>query len=394
MSGFEWRRSPIGLDPNWWMTRGTRQTVLVVVGSAALGQPLLDVARIAAEDPRLRVVFALPPGVAGVSGAETEGLLRSMGTVVLPWAEAGDNEFGLVIAAASPALPYGPRAPLIVLGWGAYELAMGRGSVAFATTHTAEWPASAGEWVRARQTRVVVGDSVHDRLVASLPLRDFYRRALGVAPGQKLVTVALSPARRAGGGPCEGYRDVVRRLLTELPPEEYYVLGIPQPELYGHRVCGATIGRVRDGLGLMPPEADWRAALVAADWIIGDHHGPVAYYGTVIGVPVILSGSSMNDMGQPGLAADLSEAALHLSPHRPIRAQLNEAAGEWRPDRAWPVVERITSEPGRFVRNMRRLMYRLLSMPQPATIPVAEPISPPFRLGTPAEHDYSASSGG
>lgn len=39
----------------------------------------------------------------------------------------------------------------------------------------------------------------------------------------------------------------------------------------------------------MPPEADWRAALVAADWIVGPP-GPVTRYGTIIGVPVLVTG--------------------------------------------------------------------------------------------------------
>ncbi|WP_370771131.1 hypothetical protein, partial [Actinomadura roseirufa] len=80
-TGFEWRRALAGPDPSWWATRGSRHTIAVVVESASPGQPLLDVARLAGTDPRLRVVFAAAPGP---SAGEVAGLLRGAGAVVLP----------------------------------------------------------------------------------------------------------------------------------------------------------------------------------------------------------------------------------------------------------------------------------------------------------------------
>lgn len=400
MSGFEWRRALIGLDPSWWVTRGNRHTVAVVVDSAVPGQPLLDVARLAGADPRLRVVFAAAPGP---SRDAVEELLRGA-AVVVPWPEFCEGDFGLVIAGSVPpghrpgalghlAEARGRRsgAPVIVLSDHAREADDASWApVVFAFSHVAEQAVAGASTPGRRPPGTVVGDSTHDRLLASLPLRDFYRRALGVAPRQRLVAVALPPERPPDGEARA--RDVLHRLVSELPADEYYVLALPQPGPDPHPGCRGLARHLRKGLGLMPPETDWRAALVAADWIIGDH-GPVARYGTITGAPVILS-RPVDDLHAPdGVTAEMVSAVPRLSEHGPIRAQLRDAVTLWRPERTRAVVERITSEPGRFDRNIRRLMYGLLRLPQPATIPVADPVPPPFRLEHAADVLWEAGRG-
>ncbi|GGU19786.1 hypothetical protein [Actinomadura livida] len=361
MTGFEWRRALSGFDPGWWGRLGDRRTVLVVVGSPAPGQPALDVARLAGTDPRLRVLFAAAPGP---SSAAVEVMLRDAGAAPLRLSELADGDVGLVVTAHRiPGRP--PGAPLIALpGTIPADVKHRPAPAVFTYAHHLDRPPGA-------EDGHVVGDSDHDRLVASLPLRDFYRRALGVV-GRGLVVVALPTA--GGTGPCTRCRsqDVVRRLLAELPPDLYHVLGVPEPG--GDRCPGGpgVAALLRCGLGLLPPEADWRAALVAADWILGPP-GPVTRYGTLTGAPVLITGPP------PGDALRLF--SVRLAAHRPVRPQLAEAAARWRPERVRPVADRITSEPGRFDRNMRSLMYGLLRLPQPATIPAADPVSPPFRIG-------------
>lgn len=362
LTGFEWRRALTGFDPGWWGRLGDRRTVLVVVGSPVPGQPALDVARLAGTDPRLRVLFAAAPGP---SSAAVEVMLKDAGAAPLRWSELADGDVGLVVTAHRiPARP--PGAPLIALpGTIPAEVAHRPAPAEFTYAHRLDRPPDT-------EDGHVIGDSDHDRIVASLPLRDFYRRALGVGGGRGLVVVALPAGGGAGACTRCGSLDVVRRLLAELPPDRYQVLGVPDPA--GDR-CPEGPGLavlLRDGLGLMPPEADWRAALVAADWIIGPP-GPVTRYGTITGVPVVVTGPP------PGDALRL--LAVRLAAHRPVRPQLTEAAARWRPERVRPVAGRITSEPGRFARNVRSLMYGLLRLPQPATIPVSDPVSPPFRIG-------------
>ncbi|WP_143226890.1 hypothetical protein [Actinomadura mexicana] len=363
-----------------------------MVGSSELGQPVLDAARLAVADPRLRVLFTVPPGP---WAAAADALLRDAGTVPLPWREAMSGDFALVVA-APPAPGRGPSAPLIMLpGAGAERAAHppGRreraGAVVLACAHEMDrpLPAEAG----AATEVVVVGDSVHDRIVASLPFRDFYRRALGVGRHRRLVVVALPATGAANrcGGARPGTGNLVHRLLTELSPERFQVLGLYEP---GPHPCtgGLSAAGLRNGSGLLPPEADWRAALVAADWIIGAP-GAVTRYGTITGVPVMLTDAPPRAAEHPSVPP--VPYGIRLVAHRPVPEQLAEAAAQWRSDRVQAVVRRITSEPGRFDRAVRRTMYRLLRLPQPATIPVAEPVPPPLRMECPADRPIDACQG-
>ncbi|WP_067452602.1 hypothetical protein [Actinomadura macra] len=365
----------------------------------------MDVARLAGADPRLRVVFTARPGPAGTAA---EALLRDAGALVVPWQDTGRGDFGLVITATAVPGP-APPAPQIVLPAAAEvvrrhmtgqpspapQAPPGRVPVTIALAHGAEEraPAIGGP----PDTWTVVGDSIHDRLVASLPLRDFYRRAFGIGGGQRLV-VAVLPACGGHGacadGPCRCVHrshEVVRRLLDELPSDGYRVLGVPE---LGSEACmggPGLAGPLRNGLGLMPPDADWRAAVVAADWVIGGS-GPIIRYATITGAPVVLTTRLSGSHGSG--YAQVARVAPCLSVHHPMQAQLREAAEWWRPERGRPVVEGITSAPGRFDRNMRRLMYKLLRLSQPATIPVADPVSPPFRIEYPAELLTNLTRGG
>jgi hypothetical protein len=190
---------------------------------------------------------------------------------------------------------------------------------------------------------------------------------LGVGPRQRLVVVG---ARGTGAG----HAGLLAWLSAGLPPEWYRIIALFSPGP-GPRETGVAEG-LRYGVSAMPPEGDWRAALVAADWIIDD--GAIGPYGAITGVPVFLCDVQNTD---PGSAlAELALVAPRLAPHRPIAAQLNEATSRHRPDDYRSVRERITSEPGRFNRNMRSLIYRRLGLGQPLSIPTTDPVSPPFRI--------------
>jgi len=223
----------------------------------------------------------------------------------------------------------------------------------------------------------VIGDSSYDRLIAGLPHRDAYRRALAVDPDQKLVVVSSTwgPGSLFGRWPR-----LLPRLIAELPRREYRIVMLLHPNVwFGHgawQVSAWLADCRRNGLSLVPPEADWRAVLVAADWVIGDH-GSATLYGTAGGAPVMLAGFPRSDVDPASALARLAAVAPRISRLGSLRDQLARAA-EVRPDHYRSVTDGITSAPGRFDRNMRRLMYRLLDLRQPATIPVAAPASMPF----------------
>jgi hypothetical protein len=174
------------------------------------------------------------------------------------------------------------------------------------------------------------------------------------------------------------HAELLRRLSAELPGDRYRLAALLHPNVwFGHGVWQIRAWLddcLRRGLVLVPPEADWRGALVAADHIVCDH-GSVAVYGTVTGAPILLTGTAGDDVDQESAGGVLAATAQLLNPDEPLTAQL--ASGARCPADYAAVVDRLTSAPGRFAPNMRRLIYRELRLTQPRSIPRIDPVPAP-----------------
>jgi hypothetical protein len=171
---------------------------------------------------------------------------------------------------------------------------------------------------------------------------------------------------------------LLRRLSAELPRDRYRIAALLHPNVwYGHGVLQIRMWLddcLRQGLALVPPEADWRGALVAADHIVGDH-GSVAVYGTVTGVPILLAGDAGDDVDEESAGGLLAATAPRVNLDEPLAAQLANSAHHSSAQAA--VVDRLTSEPGGYATNMRRLIYRELRLTQPRSIPRVGPVPAP-----------------
>ncbi|MFJ2886385.1 hypothetical protein ACIO53_10145 [Streptomyces sp. NPDC087305] len=391
-----------GTDPSVaereWLTLVDRKTILVIVHTLAYGKRLVDILSLFEADFRIQVVFTAPPHV---FGDEVPPFLQMLGGAVLPWKEAVQMTFDLALAA-------GPRgveeisAPLLTLPHGAGYLKRwntgphkgvaglrrqdlapgGRLPAAVAVPHQAELSVLERYCPEALPLAHVVGDPVHDRIAASLPLRNAYRQALGLADDQKLVVVASTWGARSSFGRFEA---LLPRLMAELPVGRYRSVILVHPNVWsghGSWQVRAWLARcARLGVALLAPEADWRPLLIAADHIIGDH-GSVTLYGTLTKAPILLASSPEREINPFSPAAALALTAPALSPTHPLIAQLDYASSEYRSEEYARIAARITSEPGRFNRNMRRLMYRLLGLGQPAHEPETVPVPDPPALDT------------
>jgi hypothetical protein len=79
-----------------------------------------------------------------------------------------------------------------------------------------------------------------------------------------------------------------------------------------------------------------------------------------------------------------------LSPAHALAEQLAYVRST-RPARAYArIARRISSEPGRFGRNTRRVMYRLLGLGEPAFAPSLPPLPLPERLWGTRQGEASA----
>ncbi|GAA4136109.1 hypothetical protein GCM10022416_19380 [Actinomadura keratinilytica] len=373
--------------------------MLVVAHTLTSVQRLMDVARLVENDLRIQVVFTQAPDV---FGAGVRDYLTGIGAACLPWRQATSSRFDLAIAASLEGL-HEIHAPLIVMPHGAGHnklVGTGRGRTAgfraaydldaqrlmhdgalvpssVVLAHTEDLAQLERSCPEAVPAAVVCGDPSHDILVASRECRPSYQVALGAGDGRKLVVVTSTWGRKSLLGRRAG---LWRRLVAELPEDEFQVVALLHPNVWSGsgswQVRAWFADCLRRGLSLLPPEADWRPVVAAADFVIGDH-GSVSAYGTVTGVPVLLGTFAADDC-RPGSAQSLLGAlAPRISARTPLRRQLLRAAEAFRPELYRAVVERLSSEPGRFHRNMRRLIYRLLRLRAPDTVPVALPAVPP-----------------
>ena len=406
MSGMEWRQVPVGLDAERWITRTGCKTVLVAVHTVISGQRLADVVRLVESDLRIQVVFTAAPDVFSNGVQE---LLRDLGGMVVSWEQATRIRFDLALAAAYGSV-HELHAPLIVMphGAGYNKLAVRRdaggaaagrgvygldpqslvqgGSVvptAIVLSHKADLAALGRQCPEALPAAVVAGDPCYDRMLASRSLRERYRRALGVGPAQKLVVTTSTWGTRSLFGQAANLLD---QMLVELPADEYRVVTLIHPNVwYGHgprQVRAWLNAAVRCGLALVPPTSDWMSTLVAADLVVCDQ-GSVGVYAAVAGIPIVLAQFADDDVAPGSASALLAASVPRLRTDRPLPEQLARSEAAYQLPVSEMLAGRISSEPGRFHRNMRRLMYRILRLRQPATVPAAVPAGIPVLVETP-----------
>ena len=321
-------------------TRDVRacRTVLVVVRDAATGMWLADALSLLAADGRILTSFTVVPPADGMGADEVGPFLRARDCRVLPWPHAVRREFDLVLAADSHGLVR-LKGTLLALAENADEMC-------------------------------------YDRLLASIPFRAEYRRALGLSRDRKLVVVAPTwPCGRVAAGQF----DLIERLLTALPPERYRVAAVVHPDVWrvhgGWQVRAWLAGLLDGGLLLLPSGEGWRAALVAANLLIGDH-SPAMRHAAAIGLPVMLAVPGPRAVPADGVAELIYRRA------RPVRTDLpllDQVEGAMRGDRSWQdgIAALMTSAPGRAGENLRAVMYRLLDLSEPTRPAPCPPVPLP-----------------
>ncbi|MFI9360958.1 hypothetical protein ACIG5E_07830 [Kitasatospora sp. NPDC053057] len=390
-----------------WETLRDRKRVLVVAQTVVYAQRLHDFYSLLASDLRIHVQFTVAPHMFNRGAAE--GLL-ALGATVLPWEQAVRREFDLVLAAGSQGMEQ-LRGPVVRLPHGAGNIKLARRSgpdgertaiglrpdylywegrlvpTSFALAHAEELDELGRSCPEALPIAEVVGDPCYDRIAAALPHRERYRAALGLGPEEKLVLVSST----WGAGSLFTRLDtVLPRLTSELPRQGYRAALLAHPNIAAAhspwQVRSWATATARGAVSVVPPEADWRPLLVAADYVIGDH-GSVTLYGAMTGVPVLLAEYPHHNVNPRSPSAQLARTAPALTPGHPLTEQLAYAAEQYRPEDYAAIAARISSEPGRFDRNARRLLYRVLGLGQPAHSPEPAPLPLPDPLDTPLAPD-------
>jgi hypothetical protein len=357
----------------------------------------MDVAPLLETDRRVQVIYTCAPSSVFAAGARE--FLGRLGAVVLPWRQAVQTRFDLAVAASQGGLEQ-LHAPVLTIphgvGFSKYpSIWPGHGPLARRALGEADrWRlvyhgrvvaariivATARQRERLRrscpeagQAAVVAGDPCLDRLVASLPLRPAYRRALGTGR-RTLVAVSSTWGR---GSLLERHPGLLSRLPGELPLGKYQVAAIIHPNVWhwhGRRQVSAWHAEsARRGLVTVPPEEGWRAVLAASDLLIGDC-GSVTCYAAAAGIPVMLAAYPAREVDPRSQVASLSKVAPRLRLAQPLSPQLRRAMTAWHPPLHEAVHAAVTSAPGQAATMIRRVMYELIRLPEPPGPPEVTPV--------------------
>jgi hypothetical protein len=406
--GFEdhqWVSGAFGLDAGRAATYSPERTVLAVIHHVTAATRLADVTPLLESDRRVQMVYTCAPS--SVSPGWTGEYLARRGAMVIPWQQAVRTRFDLAIAASSGQLerlhapvlrlPHGTGFNKYAKQWDGPGRRTGRelygmeravlvyrGRVipaAMVVPTTRDLLRLRRACPEAAEVAVVCGDPAFDRLIASLAWRERYRQALGV---QDRILIAVSST----WGPASLLQrcpDLLTRLTRQLPPDLYRVAATIHPNVWawsGRRQVRAWFAdSTRRGLILVPPEEGWRAVLVAADYVVGDH-GSATCYAAAIERPVILASSPGGEVDPASTSARLSRMAPLLRSIDALETQLEETAARWTPARHRQIRGLVTDAPGRSGELIRSLMYRLLNLTEPEQEPVLRPVPDPEPLAT------------
>ncbi|MFY1690141.1 hypothetical protein [Plantactinospora sp. WMMB782] len=337
------------------------------------------------EDPRIQTVFTVPPDAFNRGVAQH---LQQIGALLLPWPQAVRERFDLALTASygglaelhAPALvmahgaghgkatrPSGRRGPVLttapVYGLDPQRLTRD-GEVlpaAIALSHDHELDILRRQCPDAVPVAVVAGDPCFDRLVASLPERARYRKALGVDDDRELVVVSSTWGRTGLFG---NQPDLLPLIMQQLPEQRFRVAALLHPAVWcahGRRQVRAWLRSCREaGLILPDPEDDWRSVVVAADHVVGDH-GSVTTYAAALGRNVLHLAPGLSAVTAGSAQEATIGGADRLDPRRPLLDQLRAVS----PVDPATVAARLTSRPGQAGLVLRQTMYRLLGLGEP-----------------------------
>ncbi|MGW9213342.1 hypothetical protein ACWGR4_41130 [Embleya sp. NPDC055664] len=382
-----------------WGTLRTDFEVLAVVRTLTSATRLLDVLPLLRPEHGIQVSFTINPGSAFANGLPE--YLGSLGVRVLSWAEATSRRFDLAVAAAVHADMRHLDAPLVVMPHGAgynrlVPASTGDGEspaglsrrelthdgrvfpAAIGLSHEEQWELLARTCPEALPVSVVIGDPCFHRIVLSLSRRRRYRQPFGAVHGRRLVVVSSTWSEHSLLG---RHPELPLRLIGELPVDEFVVAVVLHPNVWSYHgpfnVRDRLLADALDaGLLIVPPERGWQAALIAADWVVGDH-GSVSFYGAGLDRVTLLAATGEGEVDPASPTAAFAREAPRLDPDGDLYAQLLRTAEEHKPGALHPITARSLGAIGESPRLLRDLLYAQLGLPPSAEEPVVRPVADP-----------------
>ncbi|MFI2184543.1 hypothetical protein [Streptomyces sioyaensis] len=384
-----------------WNTVPEDAHVLGVARTLTSATRLMDVMRLLRPEDGIAVSYTVNPGSVFADGLAD--YFDGLGARVLSWREATRQRFDLAVACAVHPSMRQLDAPLMVMPHGAgynrlvtestgdtgapaglsrRELMRG-GRVlpaAIGVSHEEQIARLARTCPQAVPVAHLIGDYCWDRIEQSRPRRDLYRARLGVGQGRRLVVVNSTWSEHSLLG---RHPDLPAKLVTALPADEFAVALVLHPNVWArhsrHRVHQRLARAMDAGLLVLPPEEGWRAALIASDWVVGDH-GSTTFYSAALHRVLLLAATGLDELDPASPTAALSRAAPRLDPDGDLLAQLLAAAEQHSPQRLQAPVDGQLEARGEAGRRLQEVMYPFLAhrnITLPADPPVPDPVPEP-----------------
>ncbi|GAU68773.1 translation initiation factor IF-2 [Streptomyces sp. NBRC 110611] len=357
--------------------------MLFAARSAVALYRLLDVSPVFSGDDRITRLFTLVPG--SDFGVDVLSAVDAVGGRTVPWSEARGRTYDLVVAASPKGdvrllrgthvlLPHGAGFNKSIPMEGSADSASGLDPVYLLRAdgtaplalhavahpdHVARLAAVAPE--AARRTKVI-GDPTLERVLASYPLRDRYRAALGTGP-RKLLVLAST------WGPESLLRrrpELPARLAAHLPHDEYQLALIIHPNersLLGTYELTERLAPALDaGMILANPHEEWAAVLIAADALVTDHGSAALYYAAAQDRPLVGVSRDCAEL-IPGSPMDV---LLRRVPALGPAEALEKALAAYRPGPGLAAAQAAFAHQGSALGRLRTELYGLLGLTPPA----------------------------
>ena len=414
---------PASVEEGGSGTWEVKARVLGVARNLTSATRLRDVLSLLRSPDGIEIWYTVNPGSDFSAGLAEYLVSVSDERHVLSWDDARRGHFDLAVACAVNSSMHALNAPLVVLPHGA-----GYNRLVLRSTGDTRSPAGLSrrelthkgavvpdliglshEEQRSRLARscpealpyaAVVGDVAYDRAVVSLRQRDRYRQGLGAVDGRRLVVVSTTWSPHSLLGRCP---ELPLRLMAQLPADEFRVALVTHPNVWawhGDQAVFDRLAEARDaGLAVLPPQEGWRAALIAGDWIVGDH-GSTTFYGAALGLTTLLAADGLEELDPRSPTAAFTRDAPRLDPEGDLYAQLLSAAETYDPGPSLAAFDEQVGVRGESARILRDRLYGYLAhrgvrCPQepPWLTPVPEPVPAPAPSTGPGARTFDVVGG-
>jgi hypothetical protein len=357
--------------------------VLLAARSAVALYRLLDVLPVLSGDDRITRLFALVPG--SDFGVDALSVIDTVGGRTVPWSEACDRAYDLIISASPKGelsllrgkhvlLPHGAGFNKAIPEEGSADSASGldpaylrrADDAAPIALHALAHPGQLARLTaldsQAARRAKVIGDPTLDRVLASYPLRDGYRAALGTGPRKLLALVST-------WGPeslIRQHPDLPTQLAAHLPHDEYQLALIVHPNersLLGTYELTERLAPALDaGMILAEPREEWASVLIAADALVTDHGSAALYYAAAQDRPVVSVPRAGGTELIPGSPMDV---LLCQVPELGAAEAVEDALKAYRPGLGLAAARAAFAYEGSALSRLRTELYDLLGLTPP-----------------------------